>query len=144
MLLRDVMDALDPGAEYGMVWYGKERHHKNRSGTRKSSPSPRKERVAVPVPYSGIDATTVTRTRAAISGNVCPSKADGRVRSLTGGVAFCTCGRRLVAKRTTSGGSADQPRLRRVYHYLVCSTYSDSSRSSCEHAKCYRAGEEPR
>ncbi len=79
VLLRGVLDTLDPGAEYGVVWYGKERHHKNRSGKRKSSPSPREERVAVPVPLSGIDAATVARARAAVSGNVRPSRADGRV-----------------------------------------------------------------
>jgi len=137
VLLREVLDALDPGAEFGVVWYGKERHHKNRAGTRKSSPSPHKERVAVPVPPSGIDAATVARARAAISDNVRPAKADGRVWSLTGGVAFCACGRRLVAKRTTSGGSAGR---RKVYHYLVCSTYLDSGEATCEHTRCHRAG----
>src|SRR5918995_2471364 len=65
VLLREVLDALDPGAEYGIVWYGKQRQRKNRAGTRKSSPSPRKERVAVPVPHSGIDTATVARARAA-------------------------------------------------------------------------------
>ena len=118
--------------------YGKDRHRKNRAGTRKSSPSPRKERVAVPVPHSGIDAATVARARAAISDNVRPAKADGRLWSLTGGVAFCACGRRLVAKRTTSGGRAGR---RKVYHYLVCSTYSDSGAATCEHTRCHRAGE---
>ncbi len=140
VLLREVLDGLDPAAEYGVVWYGKERHRKDRSGTRKSTPSPRGERVAVPVPHSGVDAATVARARAAISGNVRPSRADGRVWSLTGGVAFCACGRRLVAKRTTSGGPAGSPR-RRVHHYLVCSTYWDPGRPPCEHAKCHRATE---
>jgi hypothetical protein len=120
------------------VWYGKDRHRKNRAGTRKSSPSPRKERVAVPVPHSGIDAATVARARAAISDNVRPAKADGRLWSLTGGVAFCACGRSLVAKRTTSGGRTGR---RKVYHYLVCSTYSDSGAATCEHTRCHRAGE---
>ena len=120
------------------MWCGKDRHRKNRAGTRKSSPSPRKERVAVPVPHSGIDAATVARARAAISDNVRPAKADGRLWSLTGGVAFCACGRRLVAKRTTSGGRAGR---RKVYHYLVCSTYSGSGAATCEHTRCHRAGE---
>jgi hypothetical protein len=87
-------------------------------------------------PPSGIDAATVARARAAISDNVRPAKADGRVWSLTGGVAFCACGRRLVAKRTTSGGSAGR---RKVYHYLICSTYSDSGGATCEHTRCHRA-----
>jgi site-specific DNA recombinase len=138
VLLREVLDALDPWADYGVVWYGKERHRKNRAGTRKSSPSPRKEQVAVPVPHSGIDAATVTRARAAISGNARPARADGRLWSLTGGVAFCACGRRLVAKRTTSGGPADR---RKVYHYLVCSTYSNPGGATCEHVRFHRAGE---
>ena len=94
----------------------------------------------MPVPHSGLDAATVARARAAVSGNVRPSRADGRVWSLTGGVAACACGRRLVAKRTTSGGPQGSPR-RRAYHYLVCSTYADSTASSCEHARCHRAGE---
>ncbi len=140
VLLREVLDGLDPAAEYGVVWYGKERHRKDRSGTRKSTPNPRGERVAVPVPHSGADAPTIARARAAISGNVRPSRADGRVWSLTGGVAFCACGRRLVAKRTTNGGPAGSPR-RRVHHYLVCSTYWDPGRPPCEHAKCHRAPE---
>ena len=140
VLLREVLDDLDPAAEHGVVWYGKERHRKNRSGTRKSTPSPRSERVAVPVPHSGTDAATVARARAAISGNVRPSRADGRVWSLTGGVAFCACGRRLVAKRTTTAGPKGHAR-RRVHHYLVCSTNWDSGRPPCEHAKCHRAPE---
>jgi hypothetical protein len=89
----------------------------------------------VPVPHSGIDAATVAR--AAISDDVRPAKADGRLRSLTGGVAFCACGRRLVAKRTTSVGPAGR---RKVYHYLVCSTYSDSGAATCEHTRRHRAG----
>ena len=137
VLLSEVLDALDPEAEYGVVWYGKERHHKNRAGTRKRAPSPRRERVAVPVPHSGIDAATVERARAAISGNSRPARADGRLWSLTGGVAFCACGRRLIAKRTTSGGPAGR---RKVYHYLVCSTYASGSGGiTCEHTKCHRA-----
>jgi hypothetical protein len=28
-----------------------------------------------------------------------------------------------------------------VYHYLVCSTYSDSGAATCEHTRCHRAGE---
>jgi site-specific DNA recombinase len=138
VLLREVLDTLDPGAEYGVVWYGKERHRKNRAGTRKSSPSPRKERVAVPVPHSGIETETVARARAAISGNARPARADGRLWSLTGGVAFCACGRRLVAKRTTSGGRAGP---RKVYHYLTCSTYAGSGGITCEHTRCHRAGQ---
>jgi hypothetical protein len=118
------------------VWYGKERHRKNRAGTRKRSPSPRGERVAVPVPHSGIDAATVERARAAISGNARPARADGRLWSLTGGVAFCACGRRLVAKRTSSGGPAGR---RKVYHYLVCSAYAGSGGITCEHTRCHRA-----
>ena len=68
VLSREVLDAHAPGTEHGVVRYGKERHRKNRSGTRKSSPSPRKERVAVPVPHSGVDAANVTRARAAACG----------------------------------------------------------------------------
>ena len=73
----------------------------------------------MPVPHSGIDATTVARARAAISDNVRPAKADGRLWSL-------------------AGGSAGRPK---VYHYLVCSTYSDSGAATCEHTRCHRAGE---
>ena len=54
------------------------------------------------------------------------------------GAAFCACGRRLVTKRTTSGGRTGR---RKVYHYLVCSTYSDSGAATCEHTRCHRAGE---
>jgi hypothetical protein len=76
VLLREVLDVLDPGAEYGVVWYDKERHRKNRAGTRKSLPSPRKARVAVTVPHSGIDAATVARARR-------PSRATSGLRGRT-------------------------------------------------------------
>ena len=39
---------------------------------------------------------------------------------------------------TTSGGPAGP---RKVYHNLVCSTYSDSGAATCEHTRCHRAGE---
>jgi hypothetical protein len=65
-------------------------------------------------PPSGIDAATVARARAAISDNVRPAKADGRVWSLTGGVAFCACGRRLVATLPGVTG-LESPVLRQIY-----------------------------
>jgi hypothetical protein len=47
--------------------------------------------------------------------------------------AWKACGRRLVAKRAAG--------RRKVYHYLVCSTYSDSAAATCELTRCHRAGE---
>ena len=57
-----------------------------------------------------------------------------------GGVAFCACGRRLVAERTTSGGPVGSPK-RKVYKYLICSAYSDSSKPPCEQGRSHRAWE---
>lgn len=136
VLLRDVLDGLDPGElPCGVAWYGKELHRKNRAGVKKSSPSPREDRVAIPVPGVGVDAATVVRARAALSGNRRPSRADGRVWALTGGIGLCPCGKRLRAKRATyrlKDGTG------RTIHYLGC-TSPQSVAGSCEHAKLHPA-----
>src|SRR5215204_2429710 len=41
VLLREVLDALDPGAAYGIVWYGKEQHRKNTPSSARASSSAR-------------------------------------------------------------------------------------------------------
>lgn len=53
--------------------------------------------------------------------------------ALSGGIAFCPCGRRLVPKRTTTGG--------KVYWYLACGSYWNSDKPSCRYTKCHRAFE---
>ncbi len=129
IITRAVLDSLEPG-EYGLVYYGREETRRTRKG-RKLRERPRSEWIAVPVPSSGVPQKIVDDARAAISGNVRPSRADGRVWVLSGGIGFCACGRRLLPKRT-SGRSG-------VYHYLVCTSYWSSSMPVCEHAKSHPA-----
>lgn len=102
MISPEVADRLDKEALYGVWWYGKERHVFSQERVigadgapryrraRKSTPVPESERVAVPVPDSGIPREWVLKAREAVAKNERISNAGHRVWQLTGGVLRCS------------------------------------------------------
>ncbi len=130
LLAPEVLAALDPARRYGVSWYGREEVRKTRKGKR-LVPRPRSEWIAVPVPDAGIPRELVDRARAAIKDNRRPSRADGILWQLSGGVARCECGRHVLPKRVTSRG--------KLYHYYCCGSYWRPSGERCEFARTHPA-----
>lgn len=130
MLDHEIYESLEPNTSYGIIWYGTS-ECKDTSKGRKVKERPKEERIAVPVPHSGVDRESIDRARAAIKDNKRPKRADSIVWPLSGGIIFCACGRRLLPKRTPSHG--------RTYHYYACSSYWVNGKNHCPHAKSHKA-----
>src|SRR3712207_4065978 len=93
----EVAATLDPSRNYGVWYYGTERHtYSQKRETapdgslryrkiKKSVPVPREDWIAVPVPDSGIPREWVMAARSSIEGNRWFSNAGHRVWELTGG-----------------------------------------------------------
>ena len=115
----DVAEKLDKDALYGVWWYGRARHVRSQQRVigpngalryrkvGKSTPVPEAERVAVPVPGSGIPRDWVLNARRAIAENEWVSNAGHRVWQLTGGVIRCSeCGRAMSTNHILSRSAA--------------------------------------
>jgi DNA invertase Pin-like site-specific DNA recombinase len=131
----DVLARLEPEREYGIAWAGQRRtsFKPGRGKTRAAEWAPRNEWIAVPVDLSGsgLDRTVVDRARAAIEGNRRPSKLDGYLYELSGGVLRCgACGRAMqVHRRAKSGGGHN--------NYYRCRP--SVGEDACENRKSHRA-----
>lgn len=107
LITPELAATLDPERCYGISWY--------ESGG---------ERVAIPVPDSGLPRDLVDAARKSLSGNVRPSRADSRVWELSK-FLFCECGRAHTTHTSASRG--------KKFYYYHCSLYPDV------HGKLYNA-----
>jgi site-specific DNA recombinase len=132
-----VLAALDPGEVYGVWYYNRRAVKKWREPATfrvrsKTTPKPRSEWVAVPVPDIGVPRAVVDAARAAIADHVQSSRADGRVWELDSGVLRCgACGKAMVPRTTPD--RRGKPR-----HWYVCGTYRARPRT-CQGVKHHRA-----
>jgi site-specific DNA recombinase len=137
---------LDRDNCYGIWWFNRERWRKTKvsepslTGEGRvyrwrvvSTPKPREEWVAVPVPDSGIPRETVEAARHIVANNKpCSSNGD-RFWELSGGVLRCSeCGRRM---RTSVTRKKDG----KVYFYYSCASRREGNLSSCHNRKTHRA-----
>jgi site-specific DNA recombinase len=142
----EVAALLDWNRRYGIWWFNRERWRRTKisepspTGEGRdyrwkvvSTPRPREEWVAVPVPDSGIPRETIEAARHIVGNNVaCSSKGD-RFWELSGGVLRCSeCGRRM---RTSVTRKKDGKR----YFYYSCASRREGKLSSCANRKTHRA-----
>ena len=141
----EVSGNLDPGRNYGVWWWNRERWQRRKvsepdpSGTGRvyrwkvsSSPRPRSEWVAIPVPDAGVPRETVEAARVAVSENVACSSNGDRFWELSGGVLRCAgCGGRMRTTVTRKKG--------RTYFYYACANRRDGRARLCSNAKTLRA-----
>jgi site-specific DNA recombinase len=117
LITQEIAGSLDPSCNYGVWWYGTERHvyaqrrESAPDGTprykkvKKSVPAPREEWIAVPVPDAGIPKKWVVAAREAIKDNKWISNAGDKVWQLTGGVMKCAeCGRAMSVNHIRAKG----------------------------------------
>jgi site-specific DNA recombinase len=142
----EVAARLDPGALYGLAYYGKkqvtkrqvaegvgdERHYRQRI---KAQMRDRKQWLAVPVPDAGIPRELVDDARVAIKANSRPTRSGHRFYELSGLLRCSQCGYTMGGK-TTSGVRSRG----RLYFYYRCGGHFRSS-NGCDHAKQHRAEE---
>ena len=132
LVLPEVAARLAPGEKYGVWRFNKERVALTHGGKkrRKFTKKPKSEWIAVPVTDPGIRREWVDAARQAVEGFVRPSRAAGRVWELSGGVAYCACGRRMTTHSLTGDGG---------YHYYVCQRRKRDGKGACEHGRFHRA-----
>src|SRR5919112_685435 len=139
----EVASSLDPSRQYGVWWYGRERHIYTQrrdiapDGTpsyrraKKSVPAAREDRVAVPVPDAGIPKEWVLAAREAIKDNVWSSSAGDRVWELTGGILRCAeCGRAM---------SVNYIRAKDRGYYRCAARYNGGLENACSMSRTMRA-----
>jgi site-specific DNA recombinase len=138
---------LDPEARYGVWWSGRKAFE--RKLVSKNGPNGREykysykvkerapeDRIAVPVPDSGIPREWVDAARAAIRHNRRPARAGDRKWELSGGILRCAeCGRAMTA-RTVS-----KPEIERTYFYYVCVVGAPHKPNPCSARKHHKAEE---
>jgi len=140
-----VASSLDPSRNYGVWWYGAERHvHAQRrevapDGTpryrrvKKSVPAPREEWIAVPVPDAGVPKEWVIAAREAIKDNEWVSNAGDKVWELSGGVIRCAeCGRAMTVNHVRAKGRG---------YYRCTGRYNGGIESRCSMSRTIRAEE---
>jgi site-specific DNA recombinase len=141
----EVASSLDPSRQYGVWWYGRERHIYSQrrdiapDGTpsyrkaKKSVPAAREDWVAVPVPDAGIPREWVLAAREAIKDNVWSSNAGDRVWELTGGVLRCAeCGRAMSVNYIRAKGRG---------YYRCTGRYNGGLENPCSMSHTVRAEE---
>ena len=114
-----VAAGLDPDHSYGVLWYGRQRHHLGQrvengpngriySKTKKSISVDRERWIAVPIPAAGIPREVVDAARERVKNNKRPAKTGKRAFwELSGGIARCGhCGRALTCVWT---GTKEKP-----------------------------------
>ncbi len=123
-LSAEVLADLDPERRYGVYWYGKKRvkTYKVREDGRikrrtASTPRDERDRIAIPVPDSGLDPELIHAARAAIKDNRRTPVSHDRVWQLAG-VLYCGCCGRRFTKHTTNYVNAAGERTYR--HYMRC------------------------
>jgi site-specific DNA recombinase len=139
----EVAASLDPSRNYGVWWYGAERHiYAQRrevapDGTlryrkvKRSMPAPREEWIAVPVPDAGVPREWVVGAREAIKDNEWVSSAGDKVWELTGGVIRCAeCGRAM---------SVNHVRAKRRGYYRCMGRYNGGIEHRCSMSRTIRA-----
>ena len=145
LVLPEVSRRLDPERCYGVWWYNRERWRRSRisvpdpSGAGRlyrwrvsSSPRPRSEWVAVPVPDAGIPREIVEAARQALARNVANTSRGDRFWELSGGVLRCAeCGGRMRTTATRRKGKA--------YFYYACAGRRDGRGATCTNARSLRA-----
>jgi site-specific DNA recombinase len=121
----EVAATLEPDKRYGIWWFNRERWTKKQVSevsahgrvyrqSVKATPRPREERIAVPVPDSGVPPEVVDAAREIVLKNKANPKNDDRVWELSGGILCCgTCGRRM---RTCVARKKSDQR----YYYYAC------------------------
>ncbi len=140
----DVADKLDPDSSYGILWYGRQRHHhgqRSENGpngrayrkTKKSVSVGREKWIAVPIPAAGIPREVVDAARERVKNNKRPAKtAERSFWELSGGIARCGhCGRALMSVWT---GTKEKPRF-----YYRCNSRFMQGPEGCGHRKNHRA-----
>jgi hypothetical protein len=141
----EVAASLDPSHNYGVWWYGTERHvYAQRrevapDGTprykraKRSVPAPREEWIAVPVPDAGVPKEWVVAAREAIKDNVWVSNAGDKVWELTGGVMRCAeCGRAMSVNHIRAKGRG---------YYRCTGRYNGGIENRCPMSRTVRAEE---
>src|SRR5215212_809366 len=139
----EVASFLDPSRQYGVWWYGRERHiYTQRRDiapdgtatyrkTKQSVPAPREDWIAVPVPDAGIPKEWVLAAREAIKDNVWSSSAGDRVWELTGGILRCAeCGRAM---------SVNYIRVKDRGYYRCAARYNGGLENACSMSRTMRA-----
>ena len=139
----EVAASLDPSRNYGVWWYGTERHaYAQRrelapDGTprykkvKRSVPAPREEWIAVPVPDAGIPKEWVFAAREAIKDNEWVSSAGDQVWELTGGVIRCAdCGRAMSVNYIRAKGRG---------YYRCTGRYNGGIENRCSRGHTVRA-----
>ncbi len=139
----EVASSLDTSLNYGVWWYGKNRHSSTQrrdtapDGTsrytraRKSVPAPREDWIAVPVPDAGIPKEWVLAAREAIRDNEWSSNAGDRMWELTGGVIRCAeCSRAM---------SVNHIRVRGRAYYRCTGRYNGGVERRCSMSHTVRA-----
>src|SRR5215210_946994 len=139
----EVASSLDPSRQYGVWWYGRERHIYTQrryiapDGTptyrksKQSVPAPREDWVAVPVPDAGISKEWVLAAREAIKDNVWSSSAGDRVWELTGGILRCAeCGRAMSVNYIRAKGRG---------YYRCAARYNGGLENACSMSRTMRA-----
>jgi site-specific DNA recombinase len=143
LVATEVATSLDPSRQYGVWWYGRERHRYTQrrdiapDGTpsyrraKKSVPAAREDRVAVPVPDAGIPKEWVLAAREAIKDNVWSSSAGDRVWELTGGILRCAeCGRAMSVNYIRAKGRG---------YYRCAARYNGGLENACSMSRTMRA-----
>jgi site-specific DNA recombinase len=140
----EVAGRLDPKKRYGILWYNKVKRQNRQVSERgfdgkrayrtksTSTPKPRKEWIAVPVPDPGIPRELVDAAREAIKDNKKSSSSGSRFWELSGGIARCAeCGRALTPQ------TAKRKRRGTVDYYYRCLGHGHEG--TCSNKKHYRA-----
>ncbi len=148
LVTREVAGTLDPSCNYGVWWYGTERHvyaqmrESAPDGTprykrvKKSLPAPREEWIAVPVPDAGIPKEWVVAAREAIKDNKWISNAGDKVWELSGGVMRCAeCGRAMSVNHIRAKGRG---------YYRCTGRYNGGIENRCTMSRTVRAEEAER
>jgi site-specific DNA recombinase len=138
-----VASTLDPSRNYGVWWYGAERHvHAQKREVapdgapryrrvKKSVSAPREEWIAVPVPDAGVPKEWVIAAREAIKDNEWVSNAGDKVWELSGGVIRCAeCGRAMTVNHVRAKGRG---------YYRCTGRYNGGIESRCSMSHTIRA-----
>ena len=123
-LSAEVLAGLEPEERHGIFWYGRKKVktykvRENRQIKRRTTSTPRdeQERIAIPVPDSGLEPELVHAARNAIKDNRRTPISHDRVWQLAG-VLFCGCCGRRFTKHTANYRNAAGEKTYR--HYMRC------------------------
>ena len=132
LVASEVAASLDPEKNYGIWWWGRERHRMRQISERRpngkvykkltrSVPVPKEEWVAVPVPDAGVSKAHIDAARAALKRNERPSFNSERFWELSGGIVRCgRCGWAMGTTTVSSNGLYYRCRKRIGYGKDAC------------------------